>query len=530
MVLHRRQRASDDEGFSLAEVLVALMIVSGSLLGLLGSTLYAVQSTVAGRHNQQAADYANEAVEALRSLDYSALTMKDGPGIAADPLITGTGSSRSFDPGNGIGAEVLDIRDVGEIDPHIQTVTGNNGDYRISRYVTIPTGTTFNAQGEPAVRRLTVVVSWSEKGRTRTRTAGTMLTATRRGLPLPNYTWAYNGPASVVGSTPTQAVSPGASVSFGFVLRNLGARDSWALTAPSGWSWYRDTDQDGLWSGDTTSEPLLTPASSGLIEPGELAYVVAHRMAPSTTGTSSVSFQAASEAQPTYPAKTVTGSMTVTTTVVTAPTPTATPTPPSNCNPGSSTNVVDPGVGTGASTGNSYTLTQVLLYNGPTEGDTTTQASNTMGVDSSALQASLCNYSTDQQTLQAGRYLAAGATGTAGVAQWSFQPASAAQDDFNGTAGAALFVQCPTTPPTLTFTLLTQVGSATPVQRAQSTAIPTECGTNNFTRVTATLPLPNNLPRLGSADKLLLRVTSSVGVRIAYGTTDGRGRLTIGMK
>lgn len=530
MLLHRLH--ADDEGFSLAEVLVAMLIVVTGLLGLLGSTIYSVKATVAGRHNQQAADYVNEALEEVRSLEYAAVTMKDGtPQLAADPAITGTGANRKVDVGGGIGLEPLDIRTVGAIAPHVQQVTENNGTYTVRRYVTIPSGTTVNAQGEPAVRRLTVVVNWRDGGVERTRRASTLLTSTRRGLPLPNWTWKYNGPATVVAGVPTQTVAPGADVSFGFVLRNLGARDSWALTATTGWTWYRDSDQDGLWDGDPVAEPALSPVSTGLMESGALSYVVAHRVAPTTEGTTDLPFASASEAQPTFPAKSTTGRLVVTSGVASPPPPVTptTPTTPANCNPGPSTSVVDPGGGNGATTNGGHTLRDLVLYNGPTEGDTATQAFNSMSVAPSGLQSQLCNWSTDQQTEQAGRRLVAGGSGTNGVAEWRFQAPSAQEDEFKGTAAASLYVQCPSGTPLLTVSLLKRSTAGTTTSVDSETVTPS-CTATSFTRVDRTLDVPTNLA-LATGEQLVLRVTSSVDVRLGYGTTSGaRARLTMGMK
>lgn len=535
MPFHRRRRTTGDEGFSLAEVLVAMSIVATGLLGLLGSTLYSVKATVAGRHNQQAADYVNEALEEIRSFDYAAVTMKDGTSeLASDPAIVGTGADRKVDVGGGIGLEQLDIRSVGAVDPHVQQVTENNGTYTVSRYVTIPAGTAVNAQGEPAVRRVTVVVSWQDGDVERVRRAGTILTSTRRGLPLPNWTWTYNGPATIVGGTPVQTVAPDADVSFGFVVRNLGAPDTWSLTAPTGWSWYLDTDQDGLWSEDLVTEPLVSaPAATPLLESGALHHVVAHRLAPTTTGTYDLPFITASEGQPTFPAKTVTVRLVVTTGVAAVPTTSPTPAPstsatPVPCTPGTNTSVVDPGGGNGAATNGGHTLRDLLLYNGPTEGDTATQPLNAMGVDTAGVQSQLCNWSTDLQSSHAGRLLAAGGSGTAGVAEWQFQPPALDKDEFRGTAAASLYVQCPNGTPVLTVRLLRQT-SAGVTTVIDSQPVTASCTGTGFARVDRTLTVPNGT-KLAAGERLVLRVSTSVAVRLAYGSNGARGRLTIGMK
>ncbi len=370
----RAARSAAQAGFSLVETLVAMGIAVTATLGLLGASIFAVNATVTARQNQQAGDYLNQALEQVRALPYGGVAMVTSD-LAGDAAITTSGGVQYFNPGTG--AEAVDARTSGSINPHVVTSSTSNGTYTVKRYVTVPASTPVDAQGIPAVRRVTVVVSWSH-GATRTRTASTMVTATRRGLPLPNYQWLYNGSAPVLAGRPTETKNPGNDVSFGFALTNLGARDSWLLSSStSGWTFHVDTDQDGVWD-DVGTEPALTASTTPLLEPGQAVpyYVVAHRViGTAENGTTTTTFSAASVSQPSYTAKSVTTTLTVTAGTVVPPTPTPSATPSSTvsatpCNAGSSTGVLGDMSTTSTTTkpNNSYTTTRLNLANGPARG------------------------------------------------------------------------------------------------------------------------------------------------------------------
>lgn len=533
----RRLLRAGDGGFSLVEVIVALGIMAAVLLALLSSSVFAVQATVDARKNQQAADYLNQAIETARSLDYADAVLLTSQ-VAGDPDVVTTAGVARFDPGSGL--EPIASSTTGTVRPQRVTVDTTNGTYTVKRYVTVPAGTPTTAQGLPSVRRLTVVVSWTTRTGTNTRRSSTLMTLTRRGLPLPNFTWKYNGPATIVSNVPTWTKNPGNDVAYGLVLNNLGARDAWTITASTtGWSYYVDTDKDGLWSGDLLTEPALTADSTGLIEPGSLPYyVVAHRtIGLGESGTTQTVFTATSEAITTV-AKTVTTSLRVQSGVVVPPTssPSPTPTASSTAAPAVCTPTTEPAITTAntvptASTQNQYTLKNVLLYSSGS-GDTTAAASNTLGTDSSGLAERLCNWSTDLHANLAGRHLAAStdasASATAKRMEFFFQPGSAAEDEYRGTPVLSLYAECPSTAPTLSVTLLTLSGST--YSSASDTSWPlTGCGASGFTRFSteltaATFALPS------TSSRLVLRISSSSPLRLGYGTTGAASALTIGMK
>lgn len=532
----RRARMRRDEGFSLIEVVVALGLMAVILLALLSSSVFAVQATVDARKNQQAADYLNQAIETARGLDYADAVLLTSQ-VTGDPAVVTTAGVARFDPGSG--PEPIASSTTGTVRPQRETMATANGTFTVKRYVTVPAGTPTTAQGLPAVRRMTAVVSWETRTGTKTRQSSTLMTSTRRGLPLPNFTWRYNGPATVVANVPTWTKNPGNDVSYGLVLNNLGARDGWTVTAStSGWSYYVDTDKDGLWSGDPLTEPALTVASTGLIEPGSLPYyLVAHRtIGLGESGTTQTVFTATSEAITTV-AKTVTTSLTVQSGAVVMPTSSPAPTPtasstaaPATCTPTTEPSITASDTVPTASTQNQYTLKTIRLYS-TGSGDTTAAASNTMGTDSSALGARLCNWSTDLHTNLAGRHLAASSDGTASATakrmEFFFQPGSATENEYRGTPVLSLYAQCPSTAPTLTVTLLTLSG-ATYTSRSVTSWPLTGCSGGGFTRFSTQLTAGTFA--MGITDRLVLRISSSTPVRLGYGTNGAASALTIGMK
>ena len=539
----RRRRIDDDEGFSLVEVIVAMVIAVSSLLGLLTASLYSVRATLTARQNLQAANYLNQTVENARSLDYAAVTMVSTDVPGSDSLIGTSGGNYYFRPSTqqactpvagDTTCEKLDVQTVGSISQHVQSLSTSNGTYTVKRYVSIPS-TADVSSGTASERRLTVIVSWSTYGRTHSRVLSTVITNTRRGLPLPRYTLAANGPAGTA-----QAKNPGNTVDIGLAITNLGARDSYTMTANAAgspwtgsWIFYKDTDGDGVHDTDGT-EPALTGGVTDLLDPGSAApfYVIAENTLNSTTtGTFTVTFSATSVANPTYAAKTLTDTVTVTAGAVSNPTPTPTatvsPAPASNCNPGSNTSVAGTAINasTGASVPNgSGTLTNLYFSNAGTN-DSTTQATNTMSSSTSILQSSLCNYATDQQTNQAGRLLAQNTSSNATwkSAIWTYTPA--AKTTYAGTAALVLGVQCPSGTPTISYTVTQGAVSL----GTGSIVLDSSCNAGAFKRVESTFTVSSSSPN----DKNTVTVTltsANAPVRIAMGATTYESRLTMGLK
>src|SRR5205823_2316923 len=91
----------------------------------------------------------------------------------------------------------------------------------------------------------------------------TVITDTRRGLPLPMYKWVP------VGAT-TMTVNPAAQVVYGFKLTNNGARDTWNLSAnlgAPGWTYVFDNG-DNIYSAATDTTPVTDTTADGIIDTG----------------------------------------------------------------------------------------------------------------------------------------------------------------------------------------------------------------------------------------------------------------------
>ncbi|MDP3711835.1 MAG: hypothetical protein Q8R60_05045 [Mycobacteriales bacterium] len=538
-----REHRQDDDGFSLVETVVALGLAATVLLGLLGAGLFSVKSAVTARQNASAGDLLNKALEDARSLDFAAITMRTTD-LGTDPRIS-AGTPRTFNPGTGT-AEAVDARDVGAIFPHIATQTTTNATYTVARYVTLPPGTVFDANGLPSARRLSVIVSWTQNGKLRTQTTSTIFTKTRRGLPLPFFTFAYNGPATVVGGTATISKNPGNDLSYGLLVRNQGARDAWTITSSTsslGWRYYMDTDKNGIWSGDASpsGEPELSAASTGLLESGALPfYVVAHRVigATESEGTTTTIFTATSEAQPTIPGKNVITSLIITNGAVVVPTSSASPTPSPTagatpCTPGNNVNVVDDLTEPAATrpNGNAYSLTDLNLTNGPGTRDSTTQGIGTMSAERGALQSQLCNWSTDQQTNQAGRLLIPGGVAPFGVAEWRYKARSNNGESFDGTAVLVLHLQCVDPSVTLTASVSSVANNAPTLQKSATATSPSSCNAGGFRRLDIPLAFPGSFNvGTGANDYLSVKLTTSGNVRLAHGLSTPTSRLVVAVK
>lgn len=255
MNLHpiRRHRsyhsASNEAGLSLIETIIAIAL-AGILLvaGLAGLTSMMV-TTVAARENQASAEVLAQEVERIRGGDYAAVAMveadlRDGPGGALDPAITESvpGDYR-FDHDGDAGStgatppERIIVAAGGGINDHRQLVERNNTPYTLSVYVTNPA----DAAGD--YRRVTVRAEWDNP--VRRRQATTFVTETRRGLPLPKFSF---------GNQVSVTVITGATLVLPVTLTNRGARDAWNLTTSTNpvpspdwnFTWYKDTNGNGV--------------------------------------------------------------------------------------------------------------------------------------------------------------------------------------------------------------------------------------------------------------------------------------------
>ena len=385
---------------SLLETMIALSIAMVMFAALGAVSLAGVRSVVISRQNQQAADVLNRAIERARSIPFQNLTMKTTD--LADPDIS-TGTPQQYTV-PGIGAEDVDAKSVGAVAPHKTTESPDGKvQFILRRFVTLPTTATLDINGIPSVRRFTAVVSWNAYGRTHTRVASTLITDTRRGLPLPNYLLQAIAPTE-------QTKQPGNAVSFAFTVRNLGARDTFNITASSGaWDFYADTNGNGTL--DVDDDPATTDADlslgngdaaagnsdpdTGALEPNQTKRFFARRTITEASGTTvTTSFTTVSAAQPLEAAGTKTVSVVfhVQSGSVSTPPPSGGPSCPTT---------------TGASATGGTTLTSFFLRNRPI-GNTATTTHNQLSREDCTVQSSDHDFSTEDPGHSIGRVVRPG--------------------------------------------------------------------------------------------------------------------------
>ncbi|MGH8939241.1 MAG: type IV pilus modification PilV family protein, partial [Actinomycetes bacterium] len=219
----RRLQACDG-GFTLVEQVVALLIATIVFTSLAYALLGGLAQGSLAQQNQQAADLLNQSIERSRALSYDSLAMRPSDLNVSDPLNTGT--CNCYNPTNdsktGSGVEPLVLDPAGSVNPHVRVSTQNGRPFTLRSYVTMPTDSVGGAY-----KRLTVVVTWSSRGKSHTRVNSTLVAPTQRGLPLPDFKFTGSG------SNLTQCRNPGDTLTYSFTVKNNGARDEWGITDAS---------------------------------------------------------------------------------------------------------------------------------------------------------------------------------------------------------------------------------------------------------------------------------------------------------
>lgn len=164
--------SDDDGGFTLAELLVAMGLISGVLLSLLALQVSALTTNAQAKERQQATALGNQVMEQLRSLPYDVLAKGLNPaGLTGDPNVGG-GTLMAASLNEPL---VLDNTGVTDAAPlagpggtNLTSRTDGATDrvtYEARAYVSRPVGAAVNAPFS-----LTVAVSWdSTLGRDRAR-------------------------------------------------------------------------------------------------------------------------------------------------------------------------------------------------------------------------------------------------------------------------------------------------------------------------------------------------------------------------
>lgn len=212
----RARRLGDEDGLSLVELMIALMIMGVALLALASVAAASLVQVRNSRARQQAVDAASAAIESLRLRDYSAVAM-DGsdPGVQALGGCAGAFDEPTVE--TGVGAPV----------PYETTVSG---------VVTVRMLVTWYDDGDDdacadtdhdrTVKRVTALASWTDAGGTRTVEQSTLVSNVERGLPAPDFR--LGTPEVTLEWTGEEADDEdGTEICVGHVLRNLGAQDGY---------------------------------------------------------------------------------------------------------------------------------------------------------------------------------------------------------------------------------------------------------------------------------------------------------------
>ena len=546
--LRRRLLLRGDDGFTLIEAVVALSIAVIVFMALTFALIGGAHEVLLAQQNQQAGDVVNQVVEQARAIGYDTLLMQDSDlANSLDPIGSSIQSCGCYNPNTdstATGWENLAHGAVGTIVPHAKIVSLNGLNYTVREYVTFAT----DNKGA-SYKRLTVIAKWTSLGRTHSRVYSTFISATKRGLPLPNFKFT---PAS--GSSLTSCALPGSTVGYAFTVKNNGARDQWLIsssqsspTNPVTWSYYVDSNSNRIYDAGV-DQPISTDPTSGLpttglLDPNGTMNFFAFATAPATTGLLQVSFTATSGAISTY-MQTLTTNTTVQTAACTgataSPTPTATATATSTPTPTPSPTASVPAqpstacapVGTALQAGSkSGTSVSYSLYN-PNEPSNTVASQSMPVLKTTPTQSTLYDYSTDLDSVSAGRKLAGG-TGDGSapyVATWYYgMPSSSTMPaDGNGAnnANGEVSIYASTggnaaATPTFTATLQFINGSTTTTIATGTYTTPSSgwgCG-GGFHKIWIYLDLPGYTITVPANAYLKLSISSSVATYLAYGTT-----------
>lgn len=311
-----RRRVADDEGFSLVEVIVAITMAAVLLTGgahALGSSL---KAAVFARNNTQAAELLTETIERLRSLDYGALAMV-ATDLTGDAEITGTAPALTFDPdaSGPLPAEPIVLASTGAVRPHVASHVRNSQSYDVRTYVTAPSDAEVPGSG---YKRITVRATWTTGSGPHQRQSSTVVTRTRRGLPLPNFL------VTATAGEPTApvVVNTGVDLVLPFEVVNRGARDAFNLAITSDpaidASFDLFTDPTSVGTHEDSDPPAPdsdsnTVADTGLLEVDQGVSMLAVATVPSTavSGRYTFTVTGSSASQPTAGGATRTATFTV---------------------------------------------------------------------------------------------------------------------------------------------------------------------------------------------------------------------------
>lgn len=256
-----RSRLACDDGISLVEVLVAMVVLVVAVLGLASAATSSLISLQDSRTRQRAAALATESLEFARSYDYSDVAMRTG-----DPLVPAGGQ---FSPNDGTANNPGSGEAI--VQAAIGAVTGNSHN-RSAEGLTLRTFVT--QPSDPALRRVTVVVEWTGRGSRREVRYSTLVSDASRGLAQPDF--------DVLPPVRELRVTRGQDACMMHTLTNSGASDRFAVILPdrlpdppaalAGYTVgvFIDSDADGIGDPgeavtgrDAANNPLTGPLATG---------------------------------------------------------------------------------------------------------------------------------------------------------------------------------------------------------------------------------------------------------------------------
>lgn len=184
----------EEDGVSLIEALVAVIILSTAILALVATAATSTVSLRLSRDRQQAVQTASAALEDVRNMNWDALVLADTPTPPAtfetETVVSATGGPLS----------------------HVVS----DGRFTTTTYVTW-------ANAAETLKRVTTITAWDDRGMTREVRESTLVAIAERGLPVPNF--------MISPDTSAQQRVSGARVCFPYSVVNLGEKDSYSYQA-----------------------------------------------------------------------------------------------------------------------------------------------------------------------------------------------------------------------------------------------------------------------------------------------------------
>lgn len=211
---HARLRLDDESGMTLIEMMAALFILSLTMVALLGSAVTSLRSLDVSKHRQDATQLASSTLESTRGMPFNQVALDTDHGsVPAD----GT---------NFEGEEV--IRSPYGLFVHEE---GAPGGFTLTVWVT-------EVAGSADQRRVVALVSWDDRGNTRTLRQETVVSEARRGLPAPAFDV---GPSAATGTY----TAPQEWACVEHTLTNLGEQDKYDWSTPGTFQILTGIDHDG---------------------------------------------------------------------------------------------------------------------------------------------------------------------------------------------------------------------------------------------------------------------------------------------